>query len=250
MSDNNDSILLSDNVVDCLSDFSVCIVGLGGTGSALCQTLAHVGVRKFILFDDDIINDKQDLKKLIGSMPQDMFKPKHIVMQRLIQNITGDAADVKIFPIKFKQSSNDDIKQKIIDADFVFLCVDNPVDSEYINYFCVQNKKPFMYLGVGMEEEQSKITSLLGNIILVRPGEPCLDCYNVNSKLPYGNRKIPYVFIHSIISNLAVMEFLKHVTGFGSVNHMVFYDALKQTVKSTLPSSSLNRCNMCKEMGY
>ncbi len=182
--------------------------------------------------------------------PQDMFKPKHVVMQRLIQNITGSTSGVKIIPTKFKRDHNDQTKQNILDSDFVFLCVDNPADVEFVNYFCVQNKKPFMYLGVEMEEEQSKIISLAGNAIMVRTGDPCLDCYNANSTLPYVNRKIPYVSIHSIISNLAILEFIKHVTGFRVVNHMIFYDALHQSVNATMTSPSLNRCNVCKKLGY
>ncbi len=244
-----DSYLLTDKLYELLPNISVSIVGLGGAGSVLCQSLAHIGIRKFVLVDDDDV-EMDNLKKLIGSTPQDTFKPKHYVMERLINSITGNDAKVEIIPSKFNRDSTDEIKNKLLETNFIFLCVDDPSDSEDINNFCVKNKKPFVYLGVGMEKEESNITSLVGNVILVRPGDPCLDCYNVNSKLPYLNNKIPYTYIHSIVSNLAVWEFLKFITGFGDLSHMVFYDALQQTVEKSMISSTLCRCNVCKDIGY
>lgn len=246
---NHNSYLLTDKLDKLLQDISVSIIGLGGAGSALSQNLAHVGVRKFVLVDDDTVN-KNNLKKLIGSTPQDECKPKHYVMKRLITSIAENDAKVEIIPSKFNRNSTDAIKNKLLETNFIFLCIDNPSDCEDVNDFCVKNKKPFVYLGVGMEEKEPNITSIVGNTIFVRPGDPCLDCYNVNSKLPYLNNKIPYVCIHSIISNLAIMEFLKFITGFGDVRHMIFYDALQQTVTNSGISSILHRCNVCRDMGY
>lgn len=244
---NHDLSLLSERLYEILPKVTVAVLGLGGAGSALCQSLAHIGVRNFILVDDDLV-EESNLSKLIGATPSDIGSKKYRVIEQLLSRISGNTAKVKIVDKKFTRSSKPEVGSALSDASFVFSCVDNPPGREEINNFCVKNKKPFIDFGVGMAKNKDSISSLVGQIIFVKVGDPCLECYAMQSRLPYGSNKVPFIQIHQVLTGLALQEFLKFLTGFGHQYNMVHFDALRQSVKGLGPHPNLPRCNLCKSM--
>ena len=47
------------------------VVGLGGGGSHIVQQLAHIGFQRYVLYDDDAVEDT-NLNRLIGSCARSM----------------------------------------------------------------------------------------------------------------------------------------------------------------------------------
>ena len=247
---NYNSNLITKDLANILSTKSVGIIGLGGSGSILCQSLAHIGIRKFVLVDHDKL-EEGNLKKVVGTIPKDVGQLKTHLMKQLINNISGYTTDSCIISERFTRDSSKEINNKLANVDFIFLCVDNYSDSLYINNFCVLNKIPFIECGVGMKiDTAGLVTDLVGQIKFIKLKDPCLGCYQTISGLDYLDKQMPYIQIHSIISNLAVMEFLKYITNFGETNYLIFYDALKQTVSTAKSSDTITRCNYCKKMNY
>ena len=247
MHHNHDLSLLSERLYEILPEVTVAVLGLGGVGSALCQSLTHIGIRNFVLVDDDLV-EQSNLNKLIGSTPSDIGTKKSRIIKRLLSRISANTAKVKIVDKKLTRSNRMEVGSALSGASFVFSCVDNHLGREEINNFCVKNKKPFIDFGVGMAKSKDDISSLVGQIIFVNVGDPCLECYAMQNRLPYGSNKVPFIQIHQVLTGLALQEFLKHLTGFGKQYNMVYFDALRQSVKGLKPYPDSHRCNLCKSM--
>lgn len=246
---NHDLNLLSEHLYEILPEITVAVLGLGGVGSVLCQSLAHIGVRNFILVDDDLV-EESNLNKLIGSTPSDIKNKKSYVIKRLLACISGNTTNVRIIDKKFTRSNRVEVESVLYNASFIFSCVDNATGREEINNFCVKNKKPFIDFGVGINEHKGNISSLVGQIIFVNVGDPCLECYAIQNRLLYGSNKVPFIQMHLVVTGLAVQEFLKYLTNFGCRYNMVYFDALRQSVEGLNPHPNLPRCNLCKNMHY
>src|SRR5438128_2848906 len=61
---------LGDGAQNALARVRIGIVGLGGGGSHIVQQLTHLGVRRFRLFDGDVV-DESNLNRLVGATAAD-----------------------------------------------------------------------------------------------------------------------------------------------------------------------------------
>lgn len=75
---------------ECLSKAKVAVLGLGGLGSHVCQQLAYLGVRNFVIVDGDDATSTS-MNRLIGSYPADVGDHKTRIMARLIKTIQPEA---------------------------------------------------------------------------------------------------------------------------------------------------------------
>ena len=245
---NNNIKSPENKISNTIKDLSIAVFGLSGTGSIICQSLAHMGIRSFVLIDDDIIK-KENLNKIVNSTPADAInkKPKCDVMYDLIKKISDNKCDVKTIYKKFNRKTKNEIKKELKNIDFVFVCVDEYLGREEINDFCVITKKPFIVCGVGMKKDKDIITHMLGQIFFIKTGEPCLRCHNYQNGLTYGDRDTPFIQINSIIANLGINEFLKYFTGLAKTYHCVGYDAIKSHIKTADVYEKMQRCDLCLE---
>ena len=51
------------------------VIGAGGTGSLVCQQLAHLGASCITVVDPDLV-EETNLNRLVGSIPSDVGRPK------------------------------------------------------------------------------------------------------------------------------------------------------------------------------
>lgn len=228
-----------------IKDISVCVAGLGGVGSILCENLSHFGVRKFTIIDHDVI-ELTNLTRLVGSSVCDIGKNKTKISEQNIQKICNGNAIINIIDHEICE----DTYKKIFDTmnvDFIFGCVDNFLARQYLNKFAIENKIPYIDSGIGLELSDNKITTLRGQCIFIKPGEPCLMCRGgVNDKLNYDEHSAPMIQINSMLASIASMEFCKYVTNISPNYTYIEYDALKQEMKPITFSKLLNRCDICK----
>src|SRR4051794_9796841 len=72
-----------------LTEARVGIVGLGGAGSHVVQQLAHVGLRRFAIYDADTI-EATNLNRLVGGTAIDvaMKMPKAMISERVIRGVS------------------------------------------------------------------------------------------------------------------------------------------------------------------
>jgi proteasome lid subunit RPN8/RPN11 len=80
---------LGGGVQQTLGDLRIGIVGCGGTGSAVAEQLARLGVRNFVLFDPDELSGS-NVTRVYGSAPSDVGSPKVEVLARHLRGIAPE----------------------------------------------------------------------------------------------------------------------------------------------------------------
>src|SRR5581483_646793 len=73
-----------------LARLRVGVVGLGGNGARVTQDLALLGVRRFVLVDDDTL-EESNLHRVVGATAADVGRPKVAVAARLVQALQPEA---------------------------------------------------------------------------------------------------------------------------------------------------------------
>ena len=98
-----------------LNGLRVAIVGLGGGGSHIAQQLAHIGVRQFVLFDPDQI-EESNLNRLVGGTVADVRNKewKVQISSRIIRAVKPEA---KVIAVKTQWQARADLLR---DSDVLF----------------------------------------------------------------------------------------------------------------------------------
>lgn len=106
---------------ECLSKAKVAVLGLGGLGSHVCQQLAYLGVRNFVIVDGDDATSTS-MNRLIGAYSADVGDHKTRIMDRLIKTIQPGAVITAIT----ENLPHSDIHTALADGvNLVFGCFDH-----------------------------------------------------------------------------------------------------------------------------
>lgn len=154
-----------------LSQLRIAIVGLGGTGSLVAQQAAHLGVRDFLLVDDDRI-ESTNLNRVVGASRNDIDRAKVEVTQRMIQQINPDAK-VRLLPADV---TKDDVARRVVEADLVFCCTDSHASRHVLNQAAYQYLTPVIDMGVSITVAKDGAATFAGRSKLLAPGQACLWC--------------------------------------------------------------------------
>ena len=149
----------------------VAVVGLGGTGSLVVQQLAHLGVRNFILIDDDRV-EPSNLPRLAGAHWLDgrRHRKKSRVATRSIRRLTPAAVIRRFGGLRSTEALNG-----IRDADVIIGCVDNDGARLVMTELASAHLVPYLDIGVGVEPLGSNV-AFGGRVAFYLPGGPCLAC--------------------------------------------------------------------------
>ncbi len=147
------------------------ITGLCGGGSHIAQQLAHVGFRRFRLFDSDY-TDHRNLNRMIGSRPADASskRPKPNVIADLIMSIQPEA-EVELFPCRWQ-----DAHTAMRDCTLAFGCVDSFSQRDELEAYCRRFLLPYIDIGMDVHERADVGYSISGQVITSLPGGPCMRC--------------------------------------------------------------------------
>lgn len=154
-----------------LGRIRVGIVGCGGTGSQLAQNLVFLGIRDFVLVDDDEADDTS-MNRLVTATAADIGTPKTILARRLIKSVAPGATVTVIGTDVQSQNALDALKG----VDILFGCVDNDGARLILNEIALAYRIPYFDLAVGIETDNGTVTVAGGRVTAVLPGGPCLHC--------------------------------------------------------------------------
>ena len=168
---NNRQSFLVDNLDTILDDNTVAVIGLGGGGSQIVQQLAHIGFKRYILCDYDILEDT-NLNRTVGAKHNDVEvgSSKMSIAVRLIRGILPDAEITKVNS-RF-QESPDEIGQ----AQVIFGSLDGLRNRNELEKFARRKRIP--YIDIGMDvTKPSGIPVMRGQVIASLPDHPCMWCF-------------------------------------------------------------------------
>lgn len=205
---------------------TVAIIGLGGGGSHVAQQLAHLGVRRLRLFDQDRA-ELSNLNRLIGASFADTLNStaKVKIAERLILAINPEA-DVETHTGMWQSSA-----EALRDCDVIFSCVDSYLARQDLEVTARRYLIPLIDIGmdVFLVEGQPHIA---GQVILSIPNGPCMRCtgFLTDENLrreaeQYGasGGRPQVVWSNGILASAAVGIFADLVTGWNGISESGAY---------------------------
>ncbi|WP_422768902.1 HesA/MoeB/ThiF family protein [Plantactinospora sp. WMMC1484] len=228
-----------------LAELTVAVVGLGGVGSQITQSLAHLGVGKLLLVDPDTVA-ATNLNRLVGAKPSDVARAatkvtvaartvRTVNPQVRIRGITGSILDPVVW-------------QQVRSAAVIVGAVDGHAPRWALNRLAVQYARCYLDTGVELgpaprpepadnqiQEADSRVRlEAGGHLAVVRPGGPCLRCLSgydprlvdaeLDPELAAARRTAGYrvddsgeptpsvVFVNQIIAGYAAGELLNYIS--------------------------------------
>lgn len=163
---------LGENSQFFMENVRVGIVGLGGGGSHFVQQLAHLGFRKFVLFDPqrtDITNINRNVGTGIKNAEKEEYKIDIAV--KVIRNVIPDADIIEV------QDTWQNKPEKLQTCDIVFGGVDLFIGRSQLEAECRRYLIPLIDIGMDVHDQyENEPPSMSGQVILSMPGMPCFRC--------------------------------------------------------------------------
>jgi molybdopterin-synthase adenylyltransferase len=243
------------------------IVGLGGIGSQVTQALAYLGGRRFVLVDDELVEDT-NLNRLIGATPEDVIakRRKTEVAERMIRGINDGA---EVIPIDLNLRSKPALDH-LTTCSVIFGCVDNDGARLILMELAASYSVPLIDSAseILLDESHTRLEDFGGRVVVCRPGDFCLTCageidveaakaelesddvrllrrahgYGLGDHLPTP----AVVSLNGIVSNFAVTEFLAMITHFREP----FRKRVYQGIRGIILQNKDERKNDCYNCGY
>ena len=151
----------------------VAVVGIGGIGSVVAATLGHVGIGRLLLIDPEGL-EKTNLNRWLGASAADARSgaSKVAAAKAYIMKVNPEA-EVETF-----QSSvfAPEAIEALRGADVVFGCGDKESVRLVLNRLATQYCIPYIDCGSGLFADGNSIEAAGGQIRVVLPDGPCLEC--------------------------------------------------------------------------
>jgi molybdopterin-synthase adenylyltransferase len=243
-----------------LASLQVGVVGLGGTGSLIIQQLVYLGVRRFIVVDDDKI-EGTNLNRVIGALVSDAGATRKVdVAERQILSVRPESKVSKLA----SDVTFDSTARRVIEADFLFNCTDTHASRHVLNQAAHQYGVPLIDLGVSITVGEDATTRFAGHVKMLAPGLPCLWCVRhldarqIREELmtaehraadPYfqgaeGVRQPAVISLNGVVSSVAVTMFLSAVAGVPAPARYVIYDGNRSRMNAVEAVADPD-CNFC-----
>lgn len=146
--------LLMQNDFEKINNLSVLIIGVGGVGGYVAESLARCGINNIILVDYDIV-DITNINRQIIALHSTIGKKKIEVLKERILDINPNC-NVKTRDIFYNEDNKDIIFQDEID--YVFDCCDSIKSKEILIRECIKRDiKIISSMGAGFKFDPSKI---------------------------------------------------------------------------------------------
>ena len=154
--------LLGKDALQHLAGQTVAIAGLGSGGGFVAESLAMSGVGRFVLIDDDVL-EEANVARHVGDL-RDVGRPKVAVVADLIHARNPRAQVTAI------QGRIEDHLEALDGVDLVVSGVDGERVKYLINRACLARGLTAVYAGVYERGEG-------GDVVVIRPTDPASPCY-------------------------------------------------------------------------
>jgi hypothetical protein len=168
---------LGDDSDEIISKKTIGIVGVGGGGSHIVQQLSHLGFKKFVLYDPDIISIS-NLNRTVGATEEDVrLKTKKIeIAGRVIKSLHKDAS-IKAIDKRWQAEP-----EPLRECDIVFGCVDRYRERHELEISMRRYLIPYIDLGLTLVHHKPRPPFMSGHVFLSMPGKPCMWCLGILSE--------------------------------------------------------------------
>ncbi len=156
-----------------LARLRIGIVGLGSVGSLVAETLARMGMTRFVLIDFDEVQP-HNLDRLLGATKRDIGRLKVDIAGRQIQRAaTARAVQITRIPHSLAEEEG---YRNALDCDVLFSCVDRPRARSILNHLAYAHLIPVIDGGIQVRFKKGEFSGADWQLQTVAPNRPCLDC--------------------------------------------------------------------------
>lgn len=162
--------LLGTRAQAAITTMRIALVGAGGTGSHMAQSLAYLGFRNVLIMDDDIV-EISNLNRMVTAGYADVGHPKaHVTRKRMrainpLMNVTTARA-----------VTASEEHPELEDVDLIIGCVDNDGPRNRLNQIAVRTRTPYIDIATGVDDAVEPFALGGRVIIFTTPDGPCLSC--------------------------------------------------------------------------
>jgi ThiF family/Prokaryotic homologs of the JAB domain len=150
------------------------VVGLGGTGSAICEQLIRLGAGRLTVCDPQLF-EASNINRVYGSRMSDHNTPKSRIAERQSADI-GLGTDLR--PLRGAITDLPVVKE-FKGCDVIFGCTDDEWGRAILTRLSSYYLIPVFDMGVKIDSENGNIKSVRGRVTTLIPGSPCLYCRGV-----------------------------------------------------------------------
>lgn len=159
-------------IQEMLGGLKIAVIGAGGTGSATCEQLVRLGVRRLLLVDSDTLS-ASNVTRVYGSTPADVGRPKVEVLR---DHLTRIAPDLDCEALR-SMITLEPAARRLADCDLVFGCTDDNAGRLVLSRVATFLLTPVIDVGVLLSSNASGgLTGIDGRVTILTPGAACLVC--------------------------------------------------------------------------
>jgi len=158
-----------------IAGLRIAVVGVGGTGSAVAEQIARLGVDDILLVDPDAL-ERSNLSRMWGTRDTDLqgHTLKVDAIARHLQSIWPKANVRRIAKSVIRQP----VLKALTDRDMVFACTDNDLSRAILNRFAHQYLIPVVDMGIRLDARAGQVSAAAGRVTIAGTGFACLRCSN------------------------------------------------------------------------
>lgn len=154
-----------------LGGLCVGVVGAGGTGSAVIEQLARLGIGRIAIFDGQTF-EETNVNRVYGSSVSDKGVPKVLIAKGNCDAIgLGTLVEETESQITYEE-----VARKLRNCDIIFGCTDDEWGRSILSRLAVYYAIPVFDMGVKIHSEDGQIKSVQGRVTTLLPDEACLYC--------------------------------------------------------------------------
>jgi molybdopterin/thiamine biosynthesis adenylyltransferase len=152
---------------------TVAVIGAGGTGSAVIETLARAGVGRLIIVDPDLL-EASNLERVHGSTPEDasLRLPKVEIAKRHVASI-DPACSVMALQGSLPQ---EEVVDAVVTADVAIGCTDQQHSRLALSDLAFRFLLPSIDCGVTLEGREGEVTGQVIQLVRFLTEDPCVLC--------------------------------------------------------------------------
>lgn len=148
-----------------MSALSIAVVGCSGTGSIVIEQLARLGVKRLVLIDPDIVEEK-NLNRIVGATRADIGQPKAEVLANAVRKMGLSTSVTSVVQNLFSERA----VLAVAGCDIALGCMDSAEGRHLLNRLCAFYSLPYFDVGVRLEADgEGGIQAICGSVNYLQP---------------------------------------------------------------------------------
>jgi hypothetical protein len=180
--DTRQELALGTSIARMLRGLRVAVVGAGGLGSPLAETLTRMGVGKLVLIDDDLLDTPSNARRIFGTRRSDISDGAPMAKAEVVAGYLKSldlGTDVSALAGDVTDSA---VLGRLLDVDAVFTTTDTHSSRAAVSETCVRAAIPLIDGGVRVGARASELDTLYMQRRIQIPSGPCLWCWGLDAE--------------------------------------------------------------------